>query len=94
MMGHGSKKMVFEVYGKYRKGLEQDYDKILAFFGKDFLVSEMQQAHWFTSAFGESLEKVGEKPSGPTHNYLILQAFNWVPPIHLIMHLIVIATFF
>lgn len=37
LMGHGSRKMVYEVYGQYRDGLEQDKKKILAYFGKDFL---------------------------------------------------------
>ena len=37
LMGHGSKKMVFEVYGKYVKYIEKDRDKILEFFGSDFL---------------------------------------------------------
>jgi integrase len=37
LMGHGSKKMVFEVYGNYTEGLEEDREKILAFMGEDFL---------------------------------------------------------
>lgn len=37
LMGHGSKKMIYEVYGDYVEGLEEDYEKILAFFGEDFL---------------------------------------------------------
>jgi integrase len=28
-MGHGSKEMVFEVYGNYVKGLEHDREKVL-----------------------------------------------------------------
>ncbi|MCE5241895.1 MAG: tyrosine-type recombinase/integrase [Syntrophobacteraceae bacterium] len=36
-MGHGSKKMVYEVYGNYVEGLEQDADKILEYFGNDFI---------------------------------------------------------
>ncbi len=35
-MGHGSKKMVYEVYGNYVEGLEKDADKILEYFGNDF----------------------------------------------------------
>jgi integrase len=38
LMGHGSKQMVYEVYGKYVEGLEADAEEILAFFGPDFLV--------------------------------------------------------
>jgi integrase len=37
LMGHRDKKMVFEVYGNYVEGLEQDAMKILAYFGEDFL---------------------------------------------------------
>jgi integrase len=36
-MGHGSRKMVYDVYGMYVKGLEKDAGKILEYFGKDFL---------------------------------------------------------
>ena len=36
-MGHGSKKMVYEVYGNYVEGLEQDAGKILEYFGNDFI---------------------------------------------------------
>ena len=35
-MGHGSKKMVYEVYGNYVEGLEKDADKIFGYFGNDF----------------------------------------------------------
>jgi integrase len=37
LMGHGSKQMVYEVYGKYVKGLEKDAGQILEYFGSDFL---------------------------------------------------------
>jgi integrase len=36
LMGHASKQMVFEVYGKYTEGLEQDRLAILRYFGRDF----------------------------------------------------------
>jgi integrase len=36
LMGHSSKKMVYEVYGNYVEGLEEDAGKILEYFGKDF----------------------------------------------------------
>ena len=35
-MGHGSKKMVYEVYGNYVEGLEKDAGKILEYFGSNF----------------------------------------------------------
>jgi integrase len=37
LMGHGSKKMVYEVYGNYVEGLETDAGSILGYFGKDFI---------------------------------------------------------
>jgi integrase len=36
LMGHGTKKMVYEVYGDYVEGLEDDADKIMEYFGNDF----------------------------------------------------------
>lgn len=36
-MGHATKEMVYEVYGKYVEGLEQDRKKILTLFGEDFI---------------------------------------------------------
>ena len=37
LMGHGSKEIVYEFYGKYRKGLDKDAGKILEYFGNDFI---------------------------------------------------------
>lgn len=37
LMGHGSKEMLFEIYGKYVEGLEEDHNAILELFGADFL---------------------------------------------------------
>ena len=37
LMGHGSKKMIYEVYGNYVEGLETDAGMILNYFGKDFI---------------------------------------------------------
>ncbi|OHB54680.1 MAG: hypothetical protein A2Y12_19160 [Planctomycetes bacterium GWF2_42_9] len=36
LMGHASKQMIFEVYGKYTEGLEQDKLTVLRYFGRDF----------------------------------------------------------
>ena len=36
LMGHGSKQMIYEVYGRYVEGLERDRLKILGYFGRDF----------------------------------------------------------
>lgn len=45
-MGHATKEMVYETYGKYVEGLEHDKEKILQLFGEDFLTPgvEMQMA--------------------------------------------------
>lgn len=40
LMGHGSKKMIYEVYGDYIDGLEEDYWLILDYFGRDFIESK------------------------------------------------------
>jgi len=37
LMGHASKQMVFEVYGNYVEGLEDDAEKIFEYFGQDFI---------------------------------------------------------
>lgn len=39
LMGHGSKQMVYEVYGNYVEGLEKDEKAIRRYFGPDFLGS-------------------------------------------------------
>lgn len=42
LMGHGSKKMVYEVYGDYIDGLEDDFWQILEYFGQDFIQPKMK----------------------------------------------------
>ena len=37
LIGHGSKKMIYEVYGNYMEGLETDAGQILGYFGKYFI---------------------------------------------------------
>ena len=36
LMGHGSKKMIYEVYGDYIEGLDEDFWLILEYYGRDF----------------------------------------------------------
>ncbi len=43
LMGHASKQMVYEVYGKYTQGLEEDREDILGYFGHDFLTRGKQK---------------------------------------------------
>lgn len=42
LMGHASKQMVYEVYGKYVEGLEKDRMAILRYFGRDFLKGKIK----------------------------------------------------
>jgi integrase len=37
LMGHASKQMVYEVYGNYVEGLEEDAAAILHYYGRDFM---------------------------------------------------------
>ena len=37
LMEHASKQMVFEVYGNYVEGLEDDAENIIEYFGQDFI---------------------------------------------------------
>ena len=39
-MGHASKKMVYEEYGEWVEGLEEDKKKILGYMGKDYIFPE------------------------------------------------------
>jgi len=42
-MGHGSKKMIYEVYGDYIEGLEEDFWLILEYFGRDFVETKAKR---------------------------------------------------
>lgn len=44
LMGHSTKKMVYEVYGNYVEGLEEDAEDILDYFGEDFIKKERPRA--------------------------------------------------
>ena len=54
-MGHGSKKMIYEVYGNYVEGLETDAGKILHYFGKDFMWLKQEATSTFATNHGESI---------------------------------------
>jgi integrase len=43
-MGHASKQMVYEVYGNYVEGLEEDGEKIFEYFGKDFIFTQIKKS--------------------------------------------------
>lgn len=44
LMGHGTKKMIYEVYGDYIEGLEEDFWLILEYYGKDFAQPKMKHS--------------------------------------------------
>ena len=58
-MGHGSKKMVYEVYGKYVEGLETDAGNILGYFGKDFIRLKENTTLTFAINAGKSSSELG-----------------------------------
>ena len=43
-MGHASKQMVYEVYGNYVEGLEEDAEKIYHYFGQDFITPRTKES--------------------------------------------------
>ena len=65
LMGHSSKKMIYDVYGNYVDGLEKDAGKILEYFGKDFIGLKENTTLPFTSTLGESH---GESGKADGHN--------------------------
>lgn len=44
LMGHASKQMVFEVYGNYVEGLEEDAENIFEYYGQDFITPRKTKA--------------------------------------------------
>jgi len=44
LMGHASKQMVYEVYGNYVEGLEEDGERIFEYFGKDFVFTQKSKS--------------------------------------------------
>lgn len=43
LMGHASKQMVYEVYGNYVEGLEEDAEAIFSYFGQDFITPRKKE---------------------------------------------------
>ena len=43
-MGHASKQMVYEVYGNYVDGLEEDGERIFGYFGQDLVIPQKKQS--------------------------------------------------
>lgn len=67
LMGHGSKKMIYEVYGNYVEGLETDAGKILDYFGKNFIGLKDKTTLPFAINHGESCS---ESSKAATDNLL------------------------
>ena len=69
LMGHGSKQMVYEVYGNYTDGLESDFWDIVNYFGKDFIEVKKRPLAFNQYILSESL---GESQRSNRHNQLIM----------------------
>jgi integrase len=61
LMGHSTKKMVDEVYGKYRQGLVEERGKILDYLGEDFLALEELKI-FFPERYRERMAVVAPAP--------------------------------
>jgi integrase len=48
LMGHSTKQMIYETYGQYVEGLEEDAEKIYQYFGGDFIRPERPKVLNFT----------------------------------------------
>lgn len=69
LMGHGSKKMIYDVYGNYIDGLEDDYWDIVNYFGKDFIEARKRPLPFHYNLLSESF---GESQGPECHNQLIV----------------------
>lgn len=69
LMGHGSKQMVYEVYGNYIDGLESDFWDIVNYFGKDYIEVKKKPLPFYQIPFSESF---GESQGYQKHNTLIM----------------------
>ena len=57
-MGRASKQMVYEVYGNYVEGLEEDGERIFKYFGKDFVITQKSKSPVpYGYSTGDSLER-------------------------------------
>lgn len=54
LLGHGSKKMVYDVYGNYSDGLEDDVRDIVNYFGRDFIAGKNKPLSFSQFLSGES----------------------------------------
>lgn len=69
LMGHGSKRMIYETYGNYVEDLECDFLDVVNYFGKDFLEAKKKTPrHHYDSLCESSCESRGSEQ----HNTLII----------------------
>jgi hypothetical protein len=66
--GHGSRQMVFEVYGNYIDNLERDYWDILNYHGEGYIEVKRKPLPFQKYFTGES---IGESQGPQNHNQLI-----------------------
>ncbi|TSK08439.1 MAG: DUF3596 domain-containing protein [Geobacter sp.] len=58
LMGHASKQMVYEVYGNYVEGLEEDGERIFDYLGRDFVIPQNRKSPIpFGDRTGDSFER-------------------------------------
>ncbi len=69
LMGHGSKRMIYEVYGNYVEGLEGDFWDILNYVGKDFAETKKRPS---SSHYNFLSESYGESRGPVRHNHMIM----------------------
>lgn len=71
LMGHGTKKMVYEKYGDYVEDLESDFWDVLNYMGRDYVEVKRKPRPYYQNLFGESL---GESQGLICYNQLKLLA--------------------
>lgn len=77
-MGHGSKEMLYNVYGKYVQGLEADLDQILEYFGEDYLGRQTGIVAGKAMPYSESHSESSDKFRGvPLQLLDINKKKNW-----------------
>jgi|BarGraIncu00431A_1022009.scaffolds.fasta_scaffold01801_1 integrase len=54
LMGHANKQMVFETYGNYLEGVDEDYEEILNYLGRDFVEYKKKPLSSYKALSGES----------------------------------------
>ncbi len=68
LMGHGSKKMIYDVYGEYIDGLESDMWDIANYFGRDYFEVKKRPLPLHYNSLSESY---GESQGHEARNQLI-----------------------